>query len=71
MLTTVGSPVINEFIRESRIRHFGQIITSFDWSEIYGLSDVNEKYNRFNETVSAMIECYFPNKQTNKRQSLR
>ena len=54
-------------LRESRIRHFGQTITTFDWSEICGLTDVNEKYNSFNEIVSAMIECYFPNKSTNVR----
>ena len=54
-------------LRESKIRYFGQTITSFDWSEIYELSDVNEKYNKFN--VSAMIECHFPNKLTNVRVS--
>ena len=56
-------------LRESKIRYFGQTITSFDWSEIYDLSDVNEKYNKFNEIVSAMIECHFPNKLTNVRVS--
>ena len=56
-------------LRESKIRYFGQTITSFDWSEIYELSDVNEKYNKFNEIVSAMIECHFPNKLTNVRVS--
>ena len=46
-------------------------LTSFDWSEIYDLSDVNEKYNKFNETVSTMIKFYFqiPNKLTNVRVS--
>ena len=56
-------------LRESRIRHFGLTITTFDWLEIYDLTDVNEKYNRFNEIVSAMIECYFPNKSTHVRAS--
>ena len=32
-------------LRESKIGRFGQTITSFDWSEIYDLYDVNEKYN--------------------------
>ena len=56
-------------LRDSSIRHFGQTITSTDWTEIFEIPDPNLKYRRFNEVVSAMMDCFFPNKPTSVRES--
>ncbi|CAB4000775.1 RNA-directed DNA polymerase from mobile element jockey [Paramuricea clavata] len=56
-------------LRDSSIRHFGQTITSTDWTEIFEIPDPNMKYRRFNEVVSAMMDCFFPNKPTSVRES--
>ena len=49
-----NKPIYKRDLRESRIRH-GKTITSFDWSEIYDLFDVNEKYNKFNRRQGSQI----------------
>jgi hypothetical protein len=36
-------------LRDSSLRHFGQTITSTDWTEIFEIPDPNLKYRRFNE----------------------
>ena len=56
-------------LRDSSIRHFGQTTTSTDWTEIFEIPDPNLKYRRFNEVVSAMMDCFFPNKPTSVRES--
>jgi hypothetical protein len=46
-------------LRDSSLRHFGQTITSIGWTEIFEIPDPNLKYRRFNEVVSAMMDCFF------------
>lgn len=57
-------------MRDSNIKYFaGQTITSTDWTEIYETPDLNLKYQRFNESVFAMMNYFFPNEPTSDRKS--
>ena len=50
--------------RDSNIRLFGQWITTFDWDVVLSTSDCNEKYDKFDEIISSMIEYYYPLNKT-------
>ncbi|CAB4023227.1 RNA-directed DNA polymerase from mobile element jockey, partial [Paramuricea clavata] len=47
-------------LRDSRIRPFGRYITTFDWSPILDIHDCDTKYEKFNDTMTVMIEKFFP-----------
>ena len=49
-------------IRDSSIRPFGQWIVSYDWSDVFAIEDCLQKFDRFNEVLSSMVELYFPYK---------
>ncbi len=47
-------------LRESGLRSFGQWITAYDWSEVLQIADCNQKYLKFDEIMSGMIQHFFP-----------
>ena len=49
-------------LRDSRIRSFGQWITNFNWRDVFQTSDCALKFNKFVDTLSKMVDCYFPYK---------
>ena len=46
-------------LRDSSIRPFGRYIASFDWSAILNTHDCDIKYEKFNDSMSAMIDNFF------------
>ena len=42
-------------------------IASFDWSAIFNMHDCDIKYEKFNDTMSAMIDKFFPLERTSVR----
>ncbi|CAB3996817.1 Hypothetical predicted protein [Paramuricea clavata] len=46
-------------LRDSRIWPFGRYITTFDWSPILDVHDCDTKYEKFNDTMTMMIEKFF------------
>ena len=45
---------------KSTKNHFGAWISSFDWGQLYGISDVNEKISYFSVLLWKVINIYFP-----------
>ncbi len=62
-----NSPIWKRDLRDSRIRPFGRYIASFDWSAILNIHDCDIKYEKFNDTMSAMIDNFFPLERTSVR----
>ena len=46
--------------RDSRIRKFGQWITSFSWHEIYSAISCKGKFERFHRTLAGAIDRFMP-----------
>ena len=46
--------------KKSALISFGNWLTRFDWSELFSLSDVNDKVLYFSTITWLMIEKYFP-----------
>ena len=46
--------------RDSRIRDFGQWITSFSWQEVYEKNTCQSKFESFHHTLTEAIEKYLP-----------
>lgn len=62
-----NSPIWKRDLRDSSIRPFGRCIASFDWSAILDIHECDIKYGKFNDTMSAMIDKFFPLKRTSVR----
>ena len=62
-----NSPIWKCDLRDSSIRPFGWYIASFDWSAIFNVHDCDIKYEKFNDTMSAMIHNFFPLERTSVR----
>ena len=48
--------------RDSRIRDFGQWITSFSWQEVYEKNTCQSKLESFHQTLTEAIEKYLPSR---------
>ena len=59
--------LIHQYLRDSSIRPFGQYIASFDWSAIFNIHDCDIKYEKFNDTMGAIIDKFFPLERTSVR----
>ena len=59
-----SSPIWKRDLRDCSIRPFGRYIASFDWSAILNIHDCDIKYEKFNDSMSAMIDNFFPLKRT-------
>ena len=62
-----NSPICKRDLRDSRIRPFGRHITAFDWTPILNIHDYDAKYEKFNNTMTAMIDNFFPLERTKVR----
>ena len=62
-----NSPIWKSDLRDSSIRPFGRYIASFDWSAIFNIHDCDIKYEKFNDTMSAIIDKFFPLERTSVR----
>ena len=62
-----NSPIWKRDLRDSRIRPFGRHITAFDWTPILDMHDCDAKYEKFNDTMTAMIDDFFPLERTKVR----
>ena len=62
-----NSPIWKRDLRDSRIRPFGRHITAFDWTTILNMHDCDAKYEKFNNTMTTMIDNFFPLERTNVR----
>ena len=62
-----NSPICKRDFRDSRIRPFGRHITAFDWTPILNIHDCDAKYEKFNDTMTAMIDNFFPLERTKVR----
>ena len=62
-----NSPIWKRDLRDSSIRPFGRYIASFDWSAFFNVHDCDIKYEKFNDTMSAMIDKFFPLERTSVR----
>jgi hypothetical protein len=51
-------------ISESSLQPFGRWITSFDWSDIFTTNECEDKYGKFNDIMSDMIDILLPLKKT-------
>jgi hypothetical protein len=51
-------------LRESSLQPFGRWITSFDWSDIFTTNACEDKYGKFNDIMSDMIDILLPLKKT-------
>ena len=63
ILGKVQAPKEKKYIRKfkkSAMIQFGAWITTFDWSTLLNLHDVNEKVDYFNTIMWAMINKFFP-----------
>ena len=66
-----NSPIWKRDLRDNSIRPFGGYIASFDWSAIFNIHDCDMKYEKFNDTMSAMIDKFFPLERTSVRKCNR
>ena len=48
--------------RDSRIREFGQWITSFSWQEVISKGSCQDKFECFHRTLLGAVEKYLPMK---------
>ena len=60
LLKPDNSPIWKRDLRDSKIRPFGRYITTFDWSPLLNIHDCDKKYEKFNDTMTAMIDNFFP-----------
>ena len=60
-----NSPIWKRDLRDSSIRSFGRYIASFDWS--VNIHDCDIEYEKFNDTMSAVIDKFFPLERTSVR----
>ncbi|CAB3993754.1 Hypothetical predicted protein [Paramuricea clavata] len=51
-------------LRESSLQPFGRWITSFDWSDIFTRNACEDKYGKFNDIMSDVIDILLPLKRT-------
>jgi hypothetical protein len=54
--------IIRRDTRESRIRDFGQWITSFSWQEVYTKSTCRCKFESFYQLLTKAIDKYLPSR---------
>ena len=62
-----NSPIWKRDLRDSRIRPFGRHFTAFDWTPILNIHNCDAKYEKFNDTMTAMIDNFFPLERTKAR----
>ena len=55
--------------RTSCIRDFGHWITSFSWDEVFAQGSCENKFDLFNQTLSAAVDRYLPIKVSNMHSS--
>ena len=59
-----NGPIWKRDLTDSSLRPFGRCIVSFDWSAFLNIHDCDIKYEKFNDTMSAMIDKFFPLERT-------
>ena len=47
-------------MQDSTIRSCGRWLSHFDWSEVTNLTDINQKYDLFIQTLQNAIDEFFP-----------
>ena len=60
--TAKKETIIIRDTRDSRIRDFGQWITSFSWQKVYEKNTCQSKFESFHQTLREAIEKYVPSK---------